>query len=181
MSLFKHRISMPQGLTSSELLVIVAVIAVLTSILLSAVHAAREIARRVRCSDNLKQMGLACQSYETAHDYFPMGRNLQLHAIDHPGGSLAYRPGWSLHAALLPYAEQTTLYNAINFHLGPYQLCNSTVVGTRLDYLWCPNDARIFSPRHVITGAGWDRSTLAVTYASYGGIGGSFAFILLAA
>jgi prepilin-type N-terminal cleavage/methylation domain-containing protein len=95
-----------RGFTLVELLVVIAIIGVLVALLLPAVHAAREAARRTQCSNNLRQMGLALHSYHNAHGRFPLGV---------AGGEVA-RPeegyGWGV--ALLPFLEEQNLYERIN-------------------------------------------------------------------
>src|SRR5262245_60210859 len=101
-----------RGFTLIELLVVIAIIAVLIALLLPAVQAAREAARRSQCVNNLKQLGLALQTYESAHTKFPPGN---VTATIDVGMGLSSWTGWSPHAMLLPYLEQTPLYNSANF------------------------------------------------------------------
>lgn len=89
-----------QAFTLVELLVVIAIIGILVGLLLPAVQAAREAARRMSCSNNLKQIGLAMHNYESAHKKLPFGWN------NH--GTL-----WS--AMILPYMEQPNLYNSLTF------------------------------------------------------------------
>jgi prepilin-type N-terminal cleavage/methylation domain-containing protein/prepilin-type processing-associated H-X9-DG protein len=93
------------GFTLVELLVVIAIIGILVGLLLPAVQAAREAARRMQCSNNLKQLGLAMLNYESAFKTFPMN-----------GSSFGYSP----QARALPFMEQTNLQNAINFEIPVY-------------------------------------------------------------
>ena len=107
-----------RGFTLVELLVVIAIIGVLIALLLPAVQAAREAARRAQCTNNLKQIGVALHNYHSAHDRFPYGAN----AGSENGPCDAHGcPEWpSFHDHLLPYLEETVMYN-----LGPIdRLCD---------------------------------------------------------
>jgi prepilin-type N-terminal cleavage/methylation domain-containing protein/prepilin-type processing-associated H-X9-DG protein len=96
------------GFTLVELLVVIAIIGVLVSLLLPAVQAAREAARRMQCTNNLKQIGLALHNYHDAYKAFPsalQGHPTNGHALDDDGF------GWL--CAILPYVEQSALYERI--------------------------------------------------------------------
>ena len=88
-----------RGFTLVELLVVIAIIGILVGLLLPAVQAAREAARRMQCSNNLKQQGLAIHMHHDAHKYFPPGGF-------HPWGSVG---SWATH--ILPFVEQASLAN----------------------------------------------------------------------
>ena len=91
-----------KAFTLVELLVVITIIGILIALLLPAVQAAREAARRLRCSNNLKQIGLAMHNYATSHDAFPTG---------------AYRHwDYSLFVRLLPYMEQELVYDQIDLN-----------------------------------------------------------------
>src|SRR5580704_845362 len=92
-----------KGFTLIELLVVIAIIAVLIALLLPAVQAAREVARRLQCVNNLKQISPASHSYANTYGSFPIGH-----------GPVNYND-WGGTAFILPFAEQTPLYNSINF------------------------------------------------------------------
>ena len=111
----QERPRMRRGFTLVELLVVIAIIGVLIGLLLPAVQSAREAARRMSCSNNLRQFGLALLNYESSQGHFPPTGARGSSAA----GSTA-TGGWSLHARLLPYAEQTTLADRFDFDLAAF-------------------------------------------------------------
>jgi len=113
-----------------EVIVVVLIISILAAVLLPAIAAARESARRIQCLNNLNQIGLAAANYSSEHH------------VTTPGN---YGGGFSFHCAILPYLEQTNLYNAINFTRGfcePIRAgeINATVFSTRVASFTCPSD-----------------------------------------
>ncbi len=110
-----HRMQRRAGFTLVELLVVIAIIGILIALLLPAVQAAREAARRMQCSNNLKQIGLALHNYHTALRSFP------------PGGLASNE--MSFLVFILPYLEQKPLYDQFNFDAGPYVLSGATTNG----------------------------------------------------
>ncbi len=104
----RHR----NAFTLVELLVVIAIIGILIALLLPAVQAARESARRTQCINNLKQILLGLQGYHDIHKVLPFGK----------GPSYAGAPvyaRWSQHAMILPFIEQVNLYSSINFDFPP--------------------------------------------------------------
>jgi prepilin-type N-terminal cleavage/methylation domain-containing protein len=108
----KKRFGRLPGFTLVELLVVIAIIGILVGLLLPAVQAAREAARRMSCSNNLKQLGLAMLNYESVYKSFPMGTN----AHTQPGWRTQYTKGSQL-VKLLPFMEQSGLYNQLDFRI----------------------------------------------------------------
>jgi prepilin-type N-terminal cleavage/methylation domain-containing protein/prepilin-type processing-associated H-X9-DG protein len=165
-----------RGFTLIELLVVIAIIAVLIALLLPAVQSAREAARRIQCTNNLKQLGLACHNYHSSNNCFPPG-NIDMTMM---GG---YGAGQNDHAhsmfvAIMPYIEGGNLYNAYNDSMASLYCENTTVTGTGLSTLWCPSDSKVANgvPQGPFgTFSGWCPNTNpTMRYTSYGGNGGVF-------
>jgi prepilin-type N-terminal cleavage/methylation domain-containing protein/prepilin-type processing-associated H-X9-DG protein len=160
-----------RGFTLIELLVVIAIIAVLIALLLPAVQAAREAARRIQCTNNLKQIALASMNYESSNGCFQINR---LAAPSPPPNYRAHVDGFGGLARILGYSEQSALYNAINFAYCPYTFGNSTVVSTGLTMFWCPSDGKIINLGFYATDPGWDGSNMTLRYASYAGMAGTY-------
>jgi prepilin-type N-terminal cleavage/methylation domain-containing protein/prepilin-type processing-associated H-X9-DG protein len=135
------------GFTLIELLVVIAIIAVLISLLLPAVQAAREAARRIQCTNNLKQMALALHSYQDQYGSLPV--NSVRYLGDPTCIGCGYGALYTFRALTLNHIEQGPLYNAINFSYvySPYGQgdvaaipVNLTVAATRVSIFACPSD-----------------------------------------
>lgn len=154
-----------RGFTLIELLVVIAIIGVLIALLLPAVQAAREAARRAQCTNNLKQLALATHNYEASYGTFPMG--------DHRGRNYdgsTIRQNFGQFVALTQFFEQGVIFNALNTQLQMYLAPNSTVNGIGMSILWCPSDGGIVGLRYGgNTGDGWDCSPQPMTFSSYAG------------
>ncbi|HTN76824.1 MAG TPA: DUF1559 domain-containing protein [Pirellulaceae bacterium] len=141
--------------TLVELLVVIAIIGVLVALLLPAVQSAREAARRMQCTNNLKQMGLALHNYHATHESFPCG------SLMGRKGVWSWGPAWGI--AILPYAEQTALFDQVdmkgasgggNAHVGliytgANEYNGKLLAGVAIPYLYCPSSSL---PRFVMTG-----------------------------
>ena len=119
-----------------ELLVVITIIGILISLLLPAVQAAREAARRTQCTNNLKQMGLALHSYQEQQGFFPQGAGYN-------GDVGSY---WSWSAVILPYLEQSGVNNQIDYSYpyntfdfsNPAVVQNLQMMGTKIAVYQCP-------------------------------------------
>jgi prepilin-type N-terminal cleavage/methylation domain-containing protein len=138
-----------RGFTLIELLVVIAIIAVLIALLLPAVQAAREAARRVQCTNNLKQLGLGLANYESANGSYPVALvyGVGIGTCKSPGfGQGCQNTVWFV--LMLPFIEQSALYNSFNASIGmegpgtaPVGFTlNSTVFTTKIPSFQCPSD-----------------------------------------
>jgi prepilin-type N-terminal cleavage/methylation domain-containing protein/prepilin-type processing-associated H-X9-DG protein len=125
-----------RGFTLIELLVVIAIIAVLIALLLPAVQAAREAARRIQCVNNLKQLGLALANYEGVAGALPPS------VVVARNGTAFWSNGWSVNGRLLPFLEQGSAFNSVNFTLNYSAPDNTTVSQLSIASFICPSEVR---------------------------------------
>jgi len=125
-----------RGFTLVELLVVIAIIGVLVALLLPAVQAAREAARRNQCLSNLRQMSLGLLNYESTHGAFPMA--FEYPATANPAELQSFGPNWTVR--LLPYIEQAPLYDGFDLDQFMNQPVNAEARATEVSTLRCPSD-----------------------------------------
>ena len=119
-----HLCGQRQGFTLVELLVVIAIIGVLVSLLLPAVQAARESARRMNCANNLKQIGLGLHNYHSVYKTFPFQSTSAA-----PGPNGCQNGFYSWMAMILPQIEQGPLYEAIDWRVGMSDRCSQSSSG----------------------------------------------------
>jgi prepilin-type N-terminal cleavage/methylation domain-containing protein/prepilin-type processing-associated H-X9-DG protein len=131
-----------RGFTLIELLVVIAIIAILIGLLLPAVQKVREAAARMKCQNNLKQLGLALHNYEGANGKFPA-----LYPGTAPGSTtFNYKYTWSVLAQLNPYLEQTNIYNSMDLTQPMYDASNNITAQNQfavvqvVSLFLCPSD-----------------------------------------
>ncbi|APW59270.1 DUF1559 domain-containing protein [Paludisphaera borealis] len=130
-----HR-RLDRAFTLIELLVVIAIIAVLIALLLPAVQSAREAARRIHCTNNLKQLGLAVANYESGNNALPPQQTMKQVGTKQPTSYTS----WGVSARLAPFMEAGPLYNSMNFTLKYSDPTNTTVSYTTIGFLLCPSE-----------------------------------------
>lgn len=157
-----RRDSNRDGFTLVELLVVIAIIGILVGLLLPAVQAAREAARRMQCSNNLKQIGLAIHNYESANRRFPPGN-----ITDGACCSVPSHTVWSV--AILPYIEQANLNGTYNPSLPIEHASNNFLRQQKMPTYNCPSDP--IAGQLLVPDSGPHNSQTSMT-SSYRGMGG---------
>ena len=126
-----------RGFTLVELLVVIAIIGILIGMLLPAVQTVREAARRTSCLNNIRQILLATHNYESSFGSLPISYELDA------GGTTTGNGSWSIHAQLLPFCEQASTFNFIDFD-SPWSATGNTLTGvptTRIGMYQCASEA----------------------------------------
>lgn len=156
------------GFTLVELLVVIAIIGILIGMLLPAVQAVREAARRANCLNNMRQLGLALHNYESAHMAFPPSRlapDDQLIPSDSTANSGAETAFQSWSTLILPYIEQGNLANQFDFNQPWFDRANSNnaaVIATPVSVFNCPSSSASdpFDPFHCVGAAAGDYGSI---------------------
>lgn len=171
------------GFTLIELLVVIAIIAILIALLLPAVQQAREAARRTQCRDNLHNIGIAFHNYHDVHEQFPKPAIAGLTVTS--GLNLVSGASWS--TMLLPFLDQSPVYNKYNSNLGPVSPANVPATETVLDVFLCPSTPAETVLEYTIpagtplgsgyppTGSDWHFRGGRSDYANLSGVRGDFA------
>jgi len=173
----KPSIRFRRAFTLVELLVVISIIGVLIALLLPAVQYARESSRRTQCVNNLKQLGLAVQSYVTTANVLPSQTLDNVVPPGKTGGKLQWFTSWT--ASILPNIEQQPLYNAINFGVPMFEWtppiygANTTVGLTSISILLCPSESQSMTPSYSLSSSsptGYTGQFAVTNYAgNYGG------------
>ncbi len=126
-----HFFTVRSAFTLIELLVVIAIIGILMSLLLPAVQAVREAARRTHCKNNIRQVAIAAHMFHDSNERLPAGWI---------GDSVDNLPGWGWASKVLPFMEENNLYDTIDFKLAIDDPSNTSAVATLISTFKCPSD-----------------------------------------
>lgn len=129
------------GFTLIELLVVIAIIGILIGLLLPAVQAVREAARRTQCLNHVRQIALANHHYESARKHFPPSAEFSGY------GGVNTNSSWSIHGRILPYIEQGNVYDNVNLNVAWDD--QAVISGLKIQIYSCPSDIYADTPRDV--------------------------------
>jgi prepilin-type N-terminal cleavage/methylation domain-containing protein/prepilin-type processing-associated H-X9-DG protein len=132
---FPFRVFRSRAFTLVELLVVIAIIGVLVALLLPAVQAAREAARRIKCANHLKQIGIGLHNYESTYQTLPWGNAYP---------KVLASPSWA--ASVLPFVEAQAHYESFDFNQNLNSAANARAVTTRVSIYQCPSDPATRNP-----------------------------------
>ena len=163
------------GFSLVELLMVITIIGILIALLLPAVQAAREAARRLQCANNLKQIGLALHDYHQTHGVFPPGNYAETSGVcPGAGGSNAEsedRANWLI--AILPHLELTTLHGLYSPGVANESAANQSIRETVVPHYFCPSDLDPTTPVVPARGpARADQQNVSYMPGSYRGVSG---------
>ncbi|MGL6196982.1 MAG: DUF1559 domain-containing protein [Thermoguttaceae bacterium] len=153
------------GFTLVELLVVIAIIGILIALLLPAVQAAREAARRMQCSNNFKQLGLALHNYHDAYNGFPASRQWVIKKTSAGNAS----GDWSADVVLFPFLEQSAAWSSVQSLDGncsngnPWGEASQFLVGPFTGYR-CPSDGEVAQPSNYTSVAGYRVARTSIRY-----------------
>ncbi len=141
-----------RGFTLVELLVVIAIIGILVALLLPAIQAAREAARRTQCTNHLKQIGIAFQNHHDTYRYFPHGGNHYSYPPDYGQGlnpevGPTQRAGWGFQ--ILPFIEQELIWRGEGG--ADAEACQRNAMGAAIGTFFCPSRR----PPMAVSGASW--------------------------
>ncbi len=128
-------LSPPRAFTLVELLVVIAIIGILIGMMLPAIQASREVARRAQCVNNLVQIGVGLQNYQSAYNTLPAGSTNKEGPIHNV--AQGYQMGWMVQ--LLPYIEENVPFKHIDFSVSPYDEKNAEVREVPISIFLCPS------------------------------------------
>ncbi len=159
------------GFTLVELLVVITIIGILIALLLPAVQAAREAARRVQCQNNLKQIGLATLNFEQQYGALPAG---VMHANAPVGTTVDSIPTslreFTMFLLIQPFIEKGNIMEKFNFDLRVYDIANTPVTQSQIPAYLCPSDTsagrKVYDPGNVFGPTHWGRSNYGACFGS---------------